>query len=335
VWASVACCRPAPGPVPIGRPIANTRIYLLDTHGELVPVGVTGEIHIAGAGVARGYLNRPELTAERFLPDPFGPPGARLYKTGDLARHRPDGNLEFLGRNDFQIKIRGFRIELGEIEARLVQYPGIREAVVLAREDGAGEKRLVAYYTATQAQQETASEGAEIGIEPHPLTGYSLPESNGAFASAVMPTDTEKLRVYLLSVLPEHMIPTAYVKLDALPLTANGKLDRNALPAPEGTGYAARGYEAPVGEIETALAQIWGEILGLERVGRNDHFFELGGHSLLVVKVASRVRQVLGAEVSVPEIFDHPVLSDIAEVITAALLASLTPADLKEFEKEP
>ncbi|HET7867921.1 MAG TPA: amino acid adenylation domain-containing protein, partial [Burkholderiaceae bacterium] len=234
------------GGVPIGRPLRNTRIHVLDAMGSLVPIGAIGEIHIAGAGVARGYLNRPDLTAERFVPDPFGPKGSRMYRSGDLGRWKPDGTLEFLGRNDHQVKIRGFRIELGEIEAALLACPGVREAVVLTREDEPGNKRLVAYLTGSQLQPEA-------------------------------------LRVALARSLPEYMVPAAYVLLEALPLTPNGKLDRKALPAPEGSAFGAAAFEPPPGEIETTLAALWCELLGLERVGRADHFFELGGHSLLAV----------------------------------------------------
>src|SRR5205823_2413743 len=215
------------GGSPIGRRILDLRAYILDAHGEPVPVGVAGELYIGGAGVARGYLNRPELTAERFVPDPFGDEaGGRLYRTGDLGRWLGDGNIEFLGRNDFQVKIRGFRIELGEIEARLLEHPAVREAVVLAREDAPGEKRLVAYYT---------GEAAEV----------------------------EGLRAHLSAKLPEYMVPAAYVRLDGLPLTPNGKLDRAALPAPDGEAYAQQAYEAPQGPVEEALAAIWSELLGV------------------------------------------------------------------------
>src|SRR6202041_200574 len=215
------------------------------------PIGVSGEIYIGGAGVARGYLNRPELTAERFVADPFsGEACARLYRTGDLGRWRPDGSIEYLGRNDHQVKIRGFRIELGEIESRLLNCPGLREAVVLAREDQPGEKRLVAYFTG----------------EPD------------------IPVAT--LRSHLADTLPDYMVPAAYVRLEALPLTPNGKLDRRALPAPEDDAYGERAYEAPEGPIETAIAAIWSELLHLERIGRHDNFFELGGLSLLAVSLS-------------------------------------------------
>ena len=234
-----------------------------------MPVGVVGELYIGGAGVARGYLNQPELTAERFIADPFSAePGARMYRTGDLGRWLDDGNIEFLGRNDFQVKIRGFRIELGEVEARLREYAGIQDAVVLAREDTPGDKRLVAYYTVVN------TDSLEEGV-----------------------LRAEKLRAHLSATLPEYMVPAAYVQLVSLPLTVNGKLDRKALPEPGGDAYASRGYEAPQGEIETTLAAIWADVLKIERVGRQDNFFELGGHSLLVVRTISQLRQALSLEV--------------------------------------
>ncbi|MBA2673524.1 amino acid adenylation domain-containing protein, partial [Ramlibacter sp.] len=239
--------------VPIGRPIANTRIYVLDANGQPTPVGVPGEIHIGGDGVARGYLNRPELTAERFLDDPFHA-GGRMYKTGDLARYRADGTLDYLGRNDFQVKIRGFRIEPGEVEAKLAQLPGVRGAAVLAREDNPGDKRLVAYV---------------VGDDP---------------------IDAQSLRAQLARLLPEYMVPSAYVVLDQLPLTPNGKLDRRALPAPDGLSLAAPAYEAPQGEAETHLARLWSELLHAERIGRHDDFFALGGHSLLAMRLLSQLR---------------------------------------------
>ena len=283
----------------IGRPIANTRIYILDSHRQPVPIGVAGEIHIGGAGVARGYWNRPELTAERFIPDPFaGGVGERMYKTGDLGRWLPDGNIEFLGRNDDQVKIRGYRIELGEIETTLAEHPGVREAVVIAREDTPGEKRLVAYYTASDGSDQT------IGAEA--------------------------LRTHLSVTLPEYMVPAAYVRLERMPLTANGKLDRKALPAPEGEAYAVRGYEAPQGEIETTLAGIWAEMLKVERVGRHDNFFELGGHSLLAVRVVSRIRQVLGVEVAIGDLFARPVVSGFAACVEAAKREELPPIERVE-----
>ncbi|RXH34597.1 peptide synthetase, partial [Bradyrhizobium nanningense] len=263
--------------VPIGRPIANTRVYLLDGHGGLVPFGAVGELCIGGAGVARGYLNRSELTAERFIPSPFVE-GDRLYRTGDLARYLPDGNLEFLGRNDDQVKLRGFRIEPGEIAARLCEHPFVREAVVVAREDGRGEQHLVAYVVAAEAEESDLAGG---------------------------------LRAHVSAGLPDYMVPSAFVRLAALPLTLNGKLDRNALPAPGDEAYARRTYAPPQGEMETVLAQIWAELLGLERVGRHDNFFELGGHSLLAVQMIERLRR-RSLRIEVRTLFVKPVLADLA-----------------------
>src|SRR6267378_1323072 len=269
----------------IGRPIANTRIYILDAGMQPVPVGVTGEMYIGGAGVARGYLNRPELTAERFLVDPFSKePGERIYKTGDLARYLTDGNIEFLGRNDFQIKIRGFRIELGEIEAKLTEHEGIREAVVVAREDSPGDKRLVGYYVASA---EAKGEGV----------------------------DTAGLRHHLSERLPAYMVPAAFVRLDKLPLTPNGKLDRKALPAPEIDAFTVPEYEAPLGEVEKSLAKIWKGLLKVDRVGRHDNFFELGGHSLLAVQVLSRVRETLKVRLSLRDFFAYPSVDQLGSII--------------------
>ncbi|HET7461133.1 MAG TPA: amino acid adenylation domain-containing protein [Longimicrobium sp.] len=268
------------GASPIGGRIPDLTAYLLDQAGEPVPVGVAGELHVGGAGVARGYLGRPELTAERFVADPFGAePGARLYRTGDRARRLPGGEIEYLGRTDHQVKVRGYRIELGEIEARLREHPGVREAVVLARDDSAGEKRLVAYVVGDAA--------------------------------------ADVLRAYLAERLPDYMVPAACVRLDALPLTSNGKLDRKALPAPDGDAHAARGYEAPVGETEEALAGIWAEVLGVERVGRLDNFFELGGHSLLAVQVIACMRDI-GLHLEVESLFQRPTLAGLAAEIGGA-----------------
>jgi len=270
----------ASGVVPIGRPIANTRVYILDQHMEPVPIGVVGEIYIAGAGVVRGYHRQPELTAERFLTDPFcNEPQARMYKTGDLGRWRPDGVIEYLGRNDQQIKIRGYRVEPGEIEALLIQHAQVKEAVVIAREDRPGERRLVAYV-----------------VPADPATSPGV----------------ETLRAWLQAGLPEYMVPGAFVMLERLPITSNGKLDRRALPAPRVAAYATRHYEAPTGEAEETLAGIWQELLHVERVGRQDHFFELGGHSLLATRVISRIRDLCGIELPVRALFDMPTLRQLA-----------------------
>ncbi|WP_122652979.1 non-ribosomal peptide synthetase, partial [Burkholderia pseudomallei] len=272
----------------IGRPIANTRVYVLDAWLRPAPIGVAGELYIGGVQVARGYLNRPELTRERFIDDPFVT-GGRLYRTGDLARWRTDGSLEYLGRNDFQVKIRGFRIELGEIEAQLAKVTGVREVVVLARDSAAdtdqnadlnasatansSEKRLVAYYTGD--------------------------------------ADVAALRAQAAQHLPSYMVPSAYVRLDAWPLTPNGKLDRRALPAPADDAYARAEYEAPQGAKEEALAAIWRELLHVERVSRHDNFFELGGHSLLAIGVIERMRRE-GLHTDVRSIFNAQTLSDLA-----------------------
>ncbi|WP_262947619.1 non-ribosomal peptide synthetase [Xenorhabdus indica] len=265
--------------LPIGRPIANTRLYLLNAYGQPVPLGAIGEIYIGGDGVACGYLNRPELTAERFLADPFSDkPAARMYRTGDLARYLPDGNLEFVGRNDQQIKIRGFRIEPGEIEARLTEHFAVREAQVLALGDGQ-DKRLVAYVLA------------------EPDDGLAV-----------------SLREHLSALLPDYMVPAAFVCLTAFPLTSNGKLDRRALPAPGEEDFARQVYEAPQGEIETALAAIWRELLGVEQISRHDNFFALGGHSLLAARVMNRVA-AFGVELPLVTLFMSPSLAAFAERI--------------------
>ncbi|WP_186137173.1 amino acid adenylation domain-containing protein [Burkholderia gladioli] len=290
--------------VPIGRPIGNVRLYLLDAHGQPVPVGTPGEIHIGGAGVARGYLNQPALSAARFLRDPFSEtPRARMYRSGDLARYQPDGNLVFLGRNDDQVKIRGFRIELGEIEARLAEVEGVREVAVIVREDAAGDRRLVAYYTAADGQAEAA--GAEA------------------------------LREHAANRLPRHMVPAAYVALDALPLTANGKLDRRALPAPEAGAYARRDYAAPQGEAECLLAEVWSALLGVEQVSRHDNFFELGGHSLLAVRLVAKLREA-GLEADIQTLFGAPTLADLAASLHTAsdhaVPPNRIPADARHLE---
>ena len=271
--------------IPIGRPISNTQLYILNEASQPVPIGVTGELYIGGAGLAHGYFNHPELTAERFAPNMFsGEPGARMYRTGDLCRWKEDGTVDFIGRNDFQVKVRGFRIELEEIEARLADYPGIGNAVVVAREDESGNRRLVAYYTCAEIADQQVGDNAQL------------------------------LRAHLAARLPEYMLPAAFVRMASLPLTTNGKLDRKALPPPAGDAYIAREYEAPQGDMETTLAAIFEETLKVERVGRHDNFFELGGHSLLVTKLISRVRSVLGVELVIQNVFEFPTVGGLAPI---------------------
>ncbi|MDX2090383.1 MAG: amino acid adenylation domain-containing protein, partial [Kofleriaceae bacterium] len=261
--------RSSAGEATIGRPIANAQVYLLDAHGGPVPVGVPGELYVGGEGLARGYFGQPELTAERFVANPFGV--GRLYKTGDLARWSSDGTLHYVGRSDHQVKIRGFRIELGEIEAVLAEHISVREVVVLAREDMSGDKRLVAYV---------------VGRDEQP--------------------DVEALRAHASTKLPDYMVPAAFVVLASLPLTPNGKLDRKSLPAPD-VMSSQRAYAAPQGAVEELLAQIWREVLGLARVGRNDNFFELGGHSLLAIGMLAHLRR-RGWTVEVRDLFATPTL---------------------------
>jgi arthrofactin-type cyclic lipopeptide synthetase B len=262
--------------IPIGRPMANAQAYVLDARQQPLPLGVVGELYIGGAGVAVGYLNQPQLTAEKFIANPFG--DGVLYRTGDLASWQADGTLLYQGRNDLQVKIRGFRIEPGEIESSLAVCPGVKDAVVLVREDTPGDKRLVAYYT------------------------------------AAAPLEIEALRAHLQGRLPDYMVPSAYVWLELLPLTANGKLDRKGLPVPDASALLSRGFEAPEGEVETLLAQIWQDVLKLERVGRHDHFFELGGHSLLAVSLIERMRQV-GLSCDVRVLFSQPSLAALAAAV--------------------
>ncbi|MEV0125238.1 amino acid adenylation domain-containing protein [Streptomyces sp. NPDC050703] len=273
-------CRPQddPRPVPIGRPIANTRMYVLDRHDRPVPAGVAGELCIGGQGLARGYLGRPDLTAERFTDDPFVP-GARIYRTGDLARHRADGALEFLGRLDHQVKLRGQRLELGEIEAVLTRHAAVREAVVIAHEPAPGDVRLAAYVTSGAA----AAPGAE------------------------------ELTAHLREHLPEYMVPASFTVLEALPLTPSGKTDRKALPAPR-TGRAglATRFVAPEAGLQQTLAGMWRELLGVERVGLRDNFFDLGGHSLLMAEFRTSLATALGHELTMVELFQHPTVESLA-----------------------
>ncbi|MBD2040241.1 condensation domain-containing protein, partial [Microcoleus sp. FACHB-672] len=281
------------GAMPIGNPIANTQLYILDKHLQPVPVGLQGELYIGGAGLARGYLNRPDLTAEKFIANPFSnEPNSRLYKTGDLARYLPDGTIEYLGRIDNQVKIRGFRIELGEIEAALSQHPSVEEAVVIAREDEPGNQRLVAYVVADEAYMD----GQVSGIK------------------------SSELRSFLKEKLPDYMVPAVFVLLEALPLTPNGKVDRRALPAPDtAMGDLASTFISPRNPIEEVIAGIWTEVLYVERVGIHDNFFELGGHSLLATQVISRLREAFQIAIPLSWLFELPTVSSLSERIETAL----------------
>jgi amino acid adenylation domain-containing protein len=286
--------------LPIGGPVDNAQLYLLDTAMELVPFGHAGELYIGGAGVARGYVGRPDMTADRFLPDPYsGRPGARLYRTGDIARHLPDGRLEFVGRADQQVKIRGFRVELGEVEATLRRQPGIADTVVVVRDDGHGG-RLVAYVVA--------------------VAGFGL-------ALDVLKGD-------LRQALPDYMVPSDLVVLDALPLTPGGKVDRKALPAP---GPAHVPASRPMTEMETSLATVWRDVLGMDVVGPNDDFFDLGGQSLTAMQVIARISDTLGLEVELQDVFDHPTIAALAtrlESLAGAVDASVDAMSDEEVERK-
>ncbi|MBQ0933562.1 amino acid adenylation domain-containing protein [Ideonella sp. 4Y16] len=285
--------------IPIGRPTAQRKIYILDGNLQPVPIGVTGELHIAGAGLARGYLNCPVPTAVKFIPNPFDEPGSRMYKTGDLARYLPDGNIEFLGRIDQQVKIRGFRIEVGEVEAALLDCAGIGDAVVTAREDELGDKRLVAYVV--------------------PLSGM---------------LDIVDLRTQLSAFLPEYMIPSGWVFLNSLPLNSSGKVDRNSLPAPElSRDSLGTGYVAPRNTSEEMLAGIWIEVLGVERVGVHDNFFALGGHSLLATQIASRLAEKGYGDIGLRRLFDHPTIAALAASIDQAT-GAISPPEVPTITRQ-
>jgi len=306
--------------LPIGKPIANTRIYILDSQMAPVPIGVEGEICIGGAGVVRGYLNRADLSAERFIPDPFGDvPSGRLYRTGDLGRWLPDGSIEYCGRTDFQVKIRGFRVEPGEIEARLAQHPRLKEVVVLARDTEAAGRQLVAYFTVSDGDP-AAPVRDELDFDWSDMIGRALGNADPAPAAA-SPLRATELADYLKECLPDYMVPAAYVQVDVMPLTPNGKLDRNALPAPQAAAYAARQYEMPQGPIESAIAGLWAELLGTERVGRHDDFAQLGGHSLLAVQMASRLNSLFGTDLSLHEIGALSSVGQLAALICAPATA--------------
>jgi amino acid adenylation domain-containing protein len=270
--------------LPIGRPIVNTSVYVLDDHQHLVPAGCPGELYVGGAALARGYWRRHELTADRFLPDPFRP-GERIYRTGDLARRLPDGALEYLHRVDHQVKIRGFRIELGEVEAALRKHPGLHEVFVCAREDAPGDRRLCAYV---------------------------VPEAAPA-------PSTSELHAFLADTLPPYMVPSAFVEIAALPLSLGGKVDVRALPAPDALrpSLAVR-YAPPASELERRIAGVWQEVLGVDRVGTHDNFFELGGNSLLLARVHRRLQEALRSDLALVELFKHSTVSALARHLSAA-----------------
>jgi acyl carrier protein len=269
--------------IPIGHPIANKQIFLLDSHQQLVPIGVPGELYIGGLGLARGYLHRPDLTAERFIPDPFSDsPGARLYRSGDLARYLSDGEIEFLGRIDEQVKVRGYRVEPAEIEAVLNEHRTVRSSVVLPRKDARGESSLVAYFVASE---QTLS--------------------------------ISDLRSYLRTKLPEHLVPSRFAILENLPLTPNGKIDTQALPElSDIQTEMAAAYLAPRNEVEHLLTKIWRETLELEQIGVNDNFFDLGGHSIAMLEIYSKVHDVFDRELSIVEMFSHPTIGLLAEYLS-------------------
>jgi amino acid adenylation domain-containing protein len=283
IWSTTAQVRPGQNAVSIGQPIANTQLFILDKVLQPVPIGVAGELHIGGDGLARGYLHRPELTAEKFIADPFSPePEARLYKTGDLVRYLPNGDIEFLGRIDHQIKIRGFRIEMGEIEAVLRQHSAVNETVVVVREDRPGDQRLVAYFVAAQ-------------------------ESTSA---------TSDLREFLKTKLPEYMVPSAFVPLKAMPLTPNGKVNRRALPAPDQADLAPKTkFAAPTDAIESRLVQIWETVLGVRPIGVSHNFFELGGHSLVAVKLMNRIERAFGKNLPIATLLQAPTIEQLAAIL--------------------
>ena len=304
VCASAALCEPGePGVPPIGRPIANTRLYVLDARQQPVPVGVAGRAVRRRGRPGRGLLEAPGADRRALYPRPVrrpwrerpGSAAPRLYRTGDLVRYRPDGNIEFLGRIDHQVKLRGVRIELGEIEAVLAQHPAVREAAVLVREDRAGNQWLVGYVV----PREAARDGEDA------------------------PLDTAALRAFLRERLPEYMVPTHYVVLEAMPLTPNGKVDRKALPAPESERPALeREYVAPRTETESKLAQLYADLLGVERVGLYDGFFELGGHSLLATQLVSRLRRTFGVELPLRSLFEEPTVAALALAVDQAIQAA-------------
>ncbi|HEY0604178.1 MAG TPA: thioesterase domain-containing protein, partial [Herpetosiphonaceae bacterium] len=294
----------------IGRPIAHTQAYVLDAEMQPVPLGVAGELYLGGAGLARGYLQRPDLTAARFVPDPFSPqPGARLYRTGDRVRYRADGQLAFLGRLDHQVKVRGFRIELDEIAAVLRQHPDVQAAVAIVREDIPGDPRIVAYVV-----EEPRTENLEpvSASSPSPAAageGSRLSDGVRAWNEGLRPAD---LRRFLATKLPSYMVPSAFVQLESLPLTPNGKLDRKALPAPEARVEPSADRVLPRTPLEEAIAGVWTRVLGRESIGVHDDFFALGGHSLLVVRVMAELRQQFGRALPLATLLQSPTIAQLA-----------------------
>jgi amino acid adenylation domain-containing protein len=288
----------------IGRPIANTQVYILSPFLQPVPIGVPGEMYIGGDSLARGYLKRPELTTERFIPNPFtDTPGERLYKTGDLVRYLPDGNIEFLGRIDQQVKIRGFRIELGEIEIILAGHPGVKEAITLTREDIPGNKRIVAY---TILRADAGS-----------ITG-------------------KELRMFLKTKLPEYMVPWKVLIIEAFPLTPNGKIDRKALPAPDDFGtQREQPYVVPRTPNEQTIADIWADVLGVEQVGIYDNFFEIGGHSLLATQIISRIRQEFHIDLPLRHLMEEPTIANLSKSLETILwMSQQSPSESGQNREE-
>jgi amino acid adenylation domain-containing protein len=343
---------------PIGRPIANTGIYLLDARMQPVPIGVPGELYISGANLARGYLDRPNLTAEKFVPNPFAIAKNkeqrtenkdqticnlqsaicnRLYKTGDLARYLPDGNIEFLGRADTQVKLRGYRIELGEVEAALEQHPRVREAVVVAREDTPGEKRLVAYFVPSQAQR---TENKEQGDERPETSRQADRQADQSAEVSILNSQfsISELRAFLQERLPGYMVPAVFAALETWPLTPSGKVDRRALPAPEQSAVERQdSYVAPRDTLELELARMWEELLGVQSIGIRDSFFDLGGHSLLVVRLISRMQKQFGQSPPLSALFQEATVEHLARTLrgragplSRSPLVGLRPAGTKK-----
>ncbi|OJW54632.1 MAG: hypothetical protein BGO67_05225 [Alphaproteobacteria bacterium 41-28] len=329
-WTCKEKLKPLPS-IPLGKPIANAQIYILDTNLNQLPIGASGELFIGGVGLARGYLNRPGLTAEKFIANPFShKPGERLYRTGDLARYLPDGNIEFLGRVDDQVKIRGSRVELGEIDLTLSQYGDVKQAVVVAREDQPGDKKLVAYVV--------PHESLLSSLVQESLFTSSSEQEFAILSGDTLPALTEALRNHIARSLPDYMIPSFFVFLNKMPLTPNGKIDRKSLPAPDlSLRYLGKEYVAPTTQIEQELVKIWSEVLCIEKIGIHDNFFRIGGHSLLATQVISRIRSIYNVDLSLRSFFDHPTilaLSQDIELLKTNDLLSYVPPILAQQRPE-